>query len=37
MSNKGYSDLFNGWINKKRPSKMNEMQFPLYKNESIFS
>ena len=34
---KGYDNSFNSWIDKKRLSKMNKMQFPLYKNESIFS
>ena len=34
---KGYDNSFNSWIDKKRLSKMNKTQFPLYKNESILS
>ena len=34
---KGYDNSFNSWIDKKRLSKMNKIQFPSYNNESILS
>ena len=34
---KGYDNQFNSWIDRKSHSKMNKMQFPLFKKESKFS